>query len=159
MQLLYAVIGIGSVIINYFIIKVFRPETHQDMYCYIAEYMEIAEFVIILMLLMIGVFVEMGGIKTHAAKNAWNMVTVTFLIMAALESLARIHSMVVLAAHIHPGKIDFMGLFLVMVLMYYILKFCVILAHAMGLHDKIMSIEIKTTQYYYQQVPQPMMPY
>ena len=152
LQVVYAAMGIGSVLLDYFIIEAFHPDIHQDVYHYMAEYMEIAELVVILMLVAIGIFVEMGGIKTLRAKTTWEWAIHAFMTISALETLARLVAMTILSIHVQPGKIDFMGLFVVIILFYFVLKFTVVLAHSSGLYDKIESIK-PPKEYTYQAMP------
>lgn len=148
LQLIFGAIGLAANLLDHYIVQAFQPDTHQDIYHYMADYIGILESVIIMVLIAIGIFVENGGIKTLKAKVAWGDTVTAFLVITIIHSLARIHSMVVLCIHTHPGKLDFVGLFFLITMMYYVLRFTVVLAHGTGLHAKITAVVIPTEEEY-----------
>ena len=152
LQVVYAAIGIGSCILDYFIIKAFIPDVHQSAYIYMCEYSEILELVFIIVDLAIGAFVEMAMKWTEKARKAWNDVVILFFWLTAIESLFRIFGATIMSIHVHPGQLDFMGLFVVIVLMYFLLKFAVMLNLTMGLHDTIEKKKITAESYPYMPV-------
>ena len=137
--IIYFAIGISTNIFDHFIVRAFHPDVHQDIYHFMADYAVIAEIVVYLMLLAIGIFTECGGIHSIKPKTAWQNAVTVFMTIGILESLARLHSMLVLAGHVHPGKIDFVGLFVVMVVAYHLLQFFALQQMGSGLYDFIES--------------------
>ncbi len=139
MQVIYALLGIGSTVLDYYIYSAFVKDYHHTVYIQVAEYSDIAEGVFCLLLLIIGLLVEMGHVATDASKKTWIIVADIIYTLAFIESAARITAMTFVSIHIHPGKIDFMGLFVVMVILYFLLKLCVIMQQYVGLVDRIQS--------------------
>ena len=152
LQLVFGILSISTSFLDYKMVETFPPYPHMDVYHYIAEYMEIAECSITIMQIIIGGFVEMQLIKTTQAKSAWGGACNVFLIILYLESFARLISLTVLATHVSPGALDFLGLFVLLIAMYYILKFTLALTHNMGLHDRIQEEKIPKEPIMYQPV-------
>ena len=137
LQVVYAAFGMGSAILDYFIIKAFIPDVHQSVYIYMCEYSEIMELVFIIVDLAIGAFVEMAQKWTAKAKKAWEDTVLVFFSLTCVEALFRIFGATIMGIHVHPGQLDFMGLFVVILLMYFLLKFCIMLALTFGLYEAI----------------------
>lgn len=136
-------ISLGANVLDYLIVTAFTPESHLELYYYILYYIAIADAVVAVGLVAIGLFVESGGITTADAKTTWGNVVTAVIVITVLYSLARAHSIMVLAIHVQPGKLDFMGLFTMMTMLYFVMRFTVVLAHGTGLHSRIESIVIK----------------
>eukprot|EP00826_Nyctotherus_ovalis_P043143 TRINITY_DN4514_c0_g1_i7.p1 TRINITY_DN4514_c0_g1~~TRINITY_DN4514_c0_g1_i7.p1 ORF type:complete len:161 (+),score=30.21 TRINITY_DN4514_c0_g1_i7:191-673(+) len=140
-QIFFTILGAGSAVLDYFMINCFRRDQVHMIYRYFGEYTEIAELVIYIMLLYISAFVQLGGIKTDLSKSVWRNVTTVFVIIGTLESLARLAALIILSIHIQPGKKDFMGLFLVIMILYLVMKYGLIFALGMGIDDNIKNVK------------------
>ena len=140
-QILYVIMGIGSAVLDYFMIDSFKRDEVHKVYRYLGEYTEIAELVIYLMFLYIGIFVKIGGIKSATAKSTWTNVVTIFMILGVLESLLRLVALTILSIHIHPGKTDFMGLFLMLMILYLVMKYGIMLALGTGLNTTISNVK------------------
>jgi len=154
-QIIYFLMGLASCVLDYFMVTAFHPDYHQDTYRFMAEYAEIAEFVIYLMYLAIGIFAEMGGIHNKKSKTAWMNGVTTFFVIGAIATVARIHSFLMLSIHIHPGKLDFMGVFVVLMILYQLLKFSMLIAYSTGVHDRINSFNPPNEEFAFVQVQRP----
>ena len=146
-QVLYSAICIASTVLDYFIYRAFVRDIHHSLYLDISEYTDIGEGVLSIIMLLIGLIVEMGVIKTNTQKSTWKTIVVIIFVVISLESIARVTAMTIVSIHIHPGKIDFMGLFVMMTLEYYIVKFAAVLQFNMGLLDKIEAIKPSVNEF------------
>ena len=147
-QLIYAAIGIGLTVLDFYIYKAYVPDVHHSIYIDISTITDSAEGVALFIALLIGVIVESGIIKTHSSKQCF--VSICWIMFAAitLESLARITSMTIVSIHVHPGKIDFLGLFVLINMEYFILKYSVIMHHMFGLIDKVNSVVVPSINFF-----------
>jgi len=157
-QALYGLFGIGLTMLDFYIYKAFVPDVHHSVYIDISTMSDKGEGIGILAVIFIGLGVESTLIKNQAQKNFW--LGACDFIMAAfiIESIVRAVAMTVVSIHIHPGKLDFLGLFVVLILFYYILKATAVCQHVVGLHDRISKIVIKSNETYSQE-PKFYMPY
>ena len=147
-HIFYFAIGLASFGLDYFLINAFRHEHYRIYYRYIAEYTELAELVIYITFLCIAIFISGQTIKEDKDVKDWQFVVDAFMVLATLESLARVFAMTILSIHIHPGKLDFMGLFLFMVLLYCVMKYGAIMAVGSGLRDLIHNSKPKPKSLY-----------
>eukprot|EP01022_Parablepharisma_sp_SALTPOND_P033341 TRINITY_DN88515_c0_g1_i1.p1 TRINITY_DN88515_c0_g1~~TRINITY_DN88515_c0_g1_i1.p1 ORF type:complete len:234 (-),score=5.77 TRINITY_DN88515_c0_g1_i1:110-766(-) len=137
LQIIYAIIGIASTVLDHFIYGAFVKDYHHSIYIDLSQYTDYGEAGVCLILVIIGLFTEMGHFKTDAQKKTWVTVVDVLYTLAFMESVVRATSMTMVAIHVHPGKIDFMGLFVVITIFYFILKLMVIVQLATGLADRI----------------------
>ena len=136
-QIVYFVIAAGSCFLDYLMIKAFRVEQHRLWYKYVAEYTEVAELVICLIFLIIGIFVQCGLIKTYKSQSGWESIIFVFIYISIPLALIRMFAMTFLSIYVAPGIIDFMGIFLFMVLLYLIMKFGILLGYGLGVTYRI----------------------
>eukprot|EP00826_Nyctotherus_ovalis_P000594 TRINITY_DN0_c833_g1_i1.p1 TRINITY_DN0_c833_g1~~TRINITY_DN0_c833_g1_i1.p1 ORF type:complete len:176 (+),score=35.98 TRINITY_DN0_c833_g1_i1:28-528(+) len=153
LQLLYFILAIVSVVLDYFMIAAFRHEHYRAWLRHLAEYTEIGELVVYFVFMVIGIFVEFGLLQTKDAQLGWVTTVNIFSGIVALLSLARIFAMTMLAINVHPGKTDFLGLFLVLVLLYLIMKYGIGLGYAEGLKYRIRHEKPKQPQPHREPVP------
>eukprot|EP00831_Metopus_contortus_P000206 TRINITY_DN10080_c0_g1_i1.p1 TRINITY_DN10080_c0_g1~~TRINITY_DN10080_c0_g1_i1.p1 ORF type:complete len:200 (-),score=21.96 TRINITY_DN10080_c0_g1_i1:223-822(-) len=142
LQVLYGLFAVGSTVLDYFIYRAFLPDVHHDRHLIIAEYTDVGEGVLSVLMLLIGMIIEMGLVKTQSGKTTWKVIVNIFWVISMVEALIRILSMTVVSIHIHPGELDFMGLFVVHVLCYYTLKYMVVLQQFIGLLNQIEKIKV-----------------
>lgn len=142
-QILYFLIGLGSCVLDYFMINYFRYDHYRAYYRYIAEYTEIGDLVVFIIFLLIGIFVECGLVKDIESMDDWTFTVRVFFAFSIILSLFRIFAMTNLAIHVHPGRIDFMGMFLVLVLLYVIMQFGISMGYAQGLIYRIEDLKDK----------------
>ncbi len=148
LQILYVAFNIASTVLDYFIYSAFVKEEHHRTYLEVSEYTDYAEAALCVFLAVVGLLAEVGSINTAANKSTWLVVVkLTFAVMF-IESVSRIFCMSMAAIHIHPGKLDFMGLFLLILLFYYILKLVLMMQLAMGLIAQIDKITVTTGHVY-----------
>ena len=139
LQVVYAIINIGSYALDYFIYQGFVKDYHHTEYIQVSEYTDLAEAVIAFLLLILGLFVEMGKITTDAHKKTWVLILTIIDNLMIIEASIRTGCMTIVSIHIHPGKIDFMGLFTLMIIMYFLLKMTTMMQLIAGLSERIES--------------------
>ena len=147
LQALYAAFGIGLTVLDFYIYQAFIPDIHHSVYIDISTATDKAEGIGILAALVLGLVIEANEKQDVNLKACLHISAVILYVALSLESLARILSMTIVSIHVHPGKIDFLGLFVVMVLCYFVLKFAIIIQHMSGLLDRINSIKASPAEF------------
>ncbi len=144
LQLLYALIGVGATVLDFYIYQAFEPDVHHSVYITISSYSDKGEGVALFFALIIGFVAESGAIKTASIKTCVATLCTILFVVFIIESLVRVTSMTVVSIHVHPGKLDFMGLFVMLVLLYFTLKFAVVMHHMISLIARINAIVVPT---------------
>ena len=142
-QIVYFILAAGSCFLDYLMIKAFRVEQHSLWYKYVAEYTEVAELVICFVFLMIGAFLECGLIRTYKSQKDWETIVYIFIYISVPLALIRLFAMTFLCIYVAPGRIDFMGLFLFMVLLYFIMKFGILFGYGQGVTYRMYELDLE----------------